>query len=57
MALEIRQMVVKSNVQSTPEPNEEEVVAAPPEYDEIRKSILDACKSMVVEMLRQEKER
>lgn len=55
MAIEIRQMVVKSNVQQGPEEREE--TDSVPDYEELRKSVLDACKRMVVELLQHEKER
>lgn len=54
MSIEVRQLLVKSNVREQRSLEEEEYLQNP---DEIRQAILEECRRMILEALRDMKER
>lgn len=54
MAVEVGQMVVKSNVPDHPEPEAKDALSS---FEECRESILDECRRLIQEALRDAKER
>jgi hypothetical protein len=54
MSIEVRQLIVKSNVLQKSESPDDQVV---PDLEEIKKQILANCKELIQEALRESRER